>query len=177
MNIAERIIYGINSNDEISGELNKLLGFEGKTISQSVSIIGLSTKNLPSDVFKAFLKISTSITRHFGDDYTKICFIDNIPFMGKVIRYVVLSNKKIEENNIDFSTIDNYRDFKSAVSKTLMISMYYDEDDVLGIVGKPYFEIYNFIEDPERFYVREYNDLNDTAIDFLKQRIEQEEGK
>lgn len=61
---------------------------------------------------------------------------------------------------------DSYKIFCYLARKNQLISIYYDDADVLAIMGRPYFEIYDG-NDIDRFFEEESQDLAKRAIEIL----------
>lgn len=173
-NISEQILQEKMLVTKYIGKLNNQ-NVMGHILKEEIKVIKLSTHNMPKEVFQFFLGLATRISMEFGPNkFHKMYYIEDIPFMGTVIRMAVLSEEKIQEFDIDFSNISDLKEFKSAIAKTLILSVFYDDKSVLSVVNKPYFEMFNFIGEPERFFVDEKYNFKDKGIELIREKLEKE---
>ena len=171
-NIAEKLLENKMLVTKFVGGLNEQ-NVMGHILKEEIKVIKLSTNSMPKEAFQFFLGLATRISMEFGQSkFNKMYYIEDIPFIGTVIRMAVLSEEKIREFNIDFSSISDLKEFKSAIAKTLILSVFYDDKSVLSVVNKPYFEMFNFIGEPERFFVDEKYEFRDKGIALIRERLE-----
>ena len=135
-------------------------------------LIALSNQTIPMGCKKGFLATAAKLKNsgYFKDSY-KICYYeDYIPMMGRVYRMFVYD---LDAVLADFNAMEitNRAATKEEIfcylaRKNQLISIYYDDADVLAIMGRPCFEIYDG-NDIDRFFEGEGQDLARRAIEIL----------
>lgn len=128
-----------------------------------------ATPDIPKEAKKAFLYVGSKLkqSKYYKEDYSIAYIEEYIPMMGKVWRMFVY-NKQRATGQLH-NAINNHKDIgiKALVGSNQIISIYYDDDNILSITGMPYFEIYDG-NDIERFWINEYKDLLTEAERILK---------
>ena len=174
LNVSQQLLREKMLVTKFTGKLNNQ-NVMGHILKEEIKVIKLSTHSMPKEAFQFFLELSTRITIFFGlDKLSKLYYIETIPFMGTVIRMAVLSKEKIQKFDIDFNNISSLKEFKNAIAKTSVLSIFYDDKAILSFVEKPYFEMFNFIGEPERFFTDERHEFRDKGIALIREKLEKE---
>lgn len=134
------------------------------------NFIDLQTaKDLPKEYVTAVEYIYENIGNcdYFKKDKHDIALVEEYMPMGGYIWRIIIFDRikataKLKEVNIN--------NIKRAIGGSQVVSIYYDTNDVLGVMGKPYFEIYDG-NDVERFWAHEYKDLYNCIENVLSRII------
>lgn len=128
-----------------------------------------ATKDLPEEYVTAVNYIYENIYNcdfYHKDKYDIALVEEYIPMGGMIWRIIIFDKNKamakLEEVNV--------KNIKRVIGGSQVVSIYYDTNDVLGVMGKPYFEIYDG-NDVERFFANEYKDLYNCIEDILSRII------
>ena len=131
--------------------------------------ISLDKEGLPEEFVTAGKYIQDNIysSSFFKNEKHKLVFVEEyMPMMGMVWRIFIFDILKAKEILDKFTENGQAVNIKRVIGGSLIVSIYYDTSDILGIMNKPYFEIYDR-NDVERFWSNEYKELYNCAEDIL----------
>ena len=144
-----------------------------ETKKQKFEFMSLEDNSIPEDVKIAFKYISDRIVKEdcYNNERYNIALIEEyIPMMGMIWRCIIydrlIAERKLYE--VGSKALDNLN-VKKVLGGTQLVSIYYDNSDVLGIMERPYFEIYGG-HDIERYYGHEYKKLYNNVVEILRRK-------
>lgn len=123
--------------------------------------VELDKEGLPQEYVTAVQYIYDNIydCDYFKKDKYKIALIEEyIPMGGYIWRIIIFDKIKAAAKMQNISNDNNQINIKRIIGGSQVLSIYYDTNDVLGVMGQPYFEMYNG-EDVERYLAEEYKTL------------------
>ena len=148
----------IATEEDIKKELNR--GYFKQIVLGAVP-------DMPKEAKKIFLFTASKIkqSKFYKDSYSVAYFEEYIPMTGKMWRMFVYKKDKALENLKEEKNLS----LKYLIGSNQVVSIYYDNNSVLSVIDKPYFEIYDG-NDIGRFYPEEYRDLTNAALEILERK-------
>ena len=153
--------------------LDKEMDLEKELKKAGFDFITLDKEGLPEPYVRAAKYIMDNVVNediYKENDLEIVLVEDYMPMMGMVWRLFIYDRKMAKEILDEMEEKENAINLKRVIGRSQKVSIYYDVADILGIMGKPYFEIYDG-NDVERYFDDEYEALYKNVIDILRVRL------